>query len=116
MVDNANPISTRILQVNVGLLCNKACSHCHVRADPNREEVMNQGTMINLISIAAKLNPILVDITGGAPEMNPYIRWFIEKLSDLGINIQLRTNLTAMLLDESIIQFFVKKKVKSTTM
>jgi radical SAM/Cys-rich protein len=68
--------------------------------------------MNNILSIADKLKPNLVDITGGAPEMNPNIKWFVEKLSKQGLNIQLRTNLTALLLDKSIIKFLAEKKVK----
>jgi radical SAM/Cys-rich protein len=112
LVNGASPISTRILQVNVGLLCNKACSHCHVEAGPNRKELMNRETMNNLIYIADELKPNLVDITGGAPEMNPNIKRFIKKLLERGLNIQLRTNLTALMLDESILKFLTKKKVK----
>jgi radical SAM/Cys-rich protein len=112
LVNGINPVSSKILQINIGLLCNKTCSHCHLKASPNRDELMSRETMKHVLSLADKLKPSLIDITGGAPEMHPDIRWFIEKITELGLQIQVRTNLTALLLDESIINFFAERKVK----
>lgn len=106
------PISLEILQVNIGPLCNKTCTHCHLKAGPERTESMNRKTMIKLQALADRLEPRIIDITGGAPEMNPLLRWFVSELVNKGHSIQLRSNLTALLLDESLIDFLSSKKVK----
>lgn len=111
-IKNAKPLSLDILQLNVGLLCNKTCSHCHLQAGPDRDELMDRSTMKNVIRIAKELKPSLVDITGGAPEMNPDIKWLIDTLSDQVEKIQLRTNLTALLIEKSFINFLTRHKVK----
>ena len=110
--DSLVPVSLDTLQVNVGLRCNKECSHCHVQAGPDREEEMSLETFNRLVEITDSMSPKLVDITGGAPELNPYVREFISMLTGHGHRVQLRTNLTALLLDESFITFFVSNKVK----
>ena len=106
------PISLDILQVNVGLRCNKECTHCHVQAGPNRDEEMNLKTMMRLVELADYLCPNIVDITGGAPELNPDIKDFITMLSKRGHRVQFRTNLTALLSDQSLIGFLSENKVK----
>jgi len=84
------------MQVNVGLLCNQACAHCHVQASPDRAEVMPWEVMRDVLLAADSIKPELVDITGGAPELNPHIREFIEELTGSGHKVQIRTNLSAM--------------------
>lgn len=110
--DYLEPVSLDILQVNVGLRCNKECSHCHVEAGPDRSEEMSQETMSRLVELADALSPSLVDITGGAPELNPNIRWLIRALREHDHRVQLRTNLTALLLDASLLRFFAEHGVK----
>ena len=66
-VDYVKPVSTNILQLNVGLLCNKQCTHCHLEAGPDRNELMTQNTMKQVLWLADHIYPILVDITGCAP-------------------------------------------------
>src|SRR6266849_3529458 len=61
-----------VLQVNVGKLCNQTCRHCHVDAGPERREVMNRETMEICLGVLARTNIPTLDITGGAPEMNPH--------------------------------------------
>ncbi len=85
------------IQVNLGYLCNKRCSHCHVGAGPDRTEVMGWGRMQAIIRHANELGPRLVDITGGAPEMNPHLGRFIGGLTRHGHPVQVRTNLTVLL-------------------
>ena len=86
-----------ILQINVGKMCNQVCKHCHVDAGPDRKEIMTTDTMQQCID-ALKNNPSIktVDLTGGAPEMNPAFRWFVEQIKavDPGIHIIVRCNLT----------------------
>jgi len=85
-----------ILQVNVGLRCNQACTHCHLECSPVRGELMDRATMERIVDLAKAVRPGLVDITGGAPELNPHLRDFITALSDRGLAVQSRTNLSAM--------------------
>lgn len=80
------------LQINVGYLCNLACRHCHVQAGPNRTELMPKRIMENCLRIL-KENPIpAIDITGGAPEMNPLLPWFLGECIALKRKLQVRTN------------------------
>ncbi len=85
------------IQVNVGLVCNQECVHCHVAASPRREEVMQWETMELVLAAAARARCALVDITGGAPELNPHFRRFIAALTRQGQSVQVRTNLTVLL-------------------
>lgn len=83
------------LQVNLGWLCNQACHHCHVEAGPKRTENMNRQTVERVLNLLQKTPSVqIVDLTGGAPELNPNFRWFIEELSNLEIKILDRCNLT----------------------
>ena len=66
-------LETGILQINVGLLCNQKCRHCHLDAGPGRRENMDKKTADDVISYAKRCNYDTIDITGGAPELNPKI-------------------------------------------
>ena len=87
---------TTTLQINVGFLCNQACRHCHFEAGPSRQEVMSAETVNQVVKLAQKFRFEVVDITGGAPEMNPNLIDMIEKLSPLTPRLMLRSNLTAL--------------------
>ncbi len=87
---------TQTLQINVGLLCNQACRHCHLEAGPNRREVMDGETVNHVVAFAQRGHFQLIDITGGAPELNPNLATMIERLSPLAPRIMLRSNLTAL--------------------
>lgn len=110
--------SLRTLQVNIGKMCNLACHHCHVEAGPKRKEIMTWDTMSRLIGWldehgkAAGIETI--DITGGAPEMNPLFRKFVEALTSRGYHILDRCNLTILLEPgyEDMIEFFVKHNIE----
>jgi radical SAM/Cys-rich protein len=84
------------LQINVGLLCNQACRHCHLEAGPDRTEVMDSQTVDELVSFARRGRFQLIDITGGAPELNPNLCRMIEQLAPLAPRLLLRSNLTAL--------------------
>ena len=92
------PTGVQILQVNVGKMCNQVCRHCHVDAGPDRREIMTNETMQQCLE-ALRSNPgiSIVDITGGAPEMNPGFRWFVEAIKRLGRHVMVRCNLTIIL-------------------
>tara|TARA_R110000737_G_scaffold202403_1_gene221640 strand:+ start:55289 stop:56335 length:1047 start_codon:yes stop_codon:yes gene_type:complete len=83
-----------IFQINVGKMCNQVCDHCHVDAGPDRKEIMTRETMQLCLDAIDKTNCHTVDLTGGAPEMNPDFRWFVEQLSAKGKKIIVRCNLT----------------------
>lgn len=89
-----------ILQINVGLLCNQCCRHCHFEAGPNRKELMGTETIEQLTGLAERYRFETIDITGGAPEMNPNLLEMIENLSVLTPRLMLRSNLTALVGDE----------------
>ncbi len=96
-VSPIKPIEIGILQINVGKLCNTFCRHCHVSAGPTRTEVMSKEIMEHALK-SLENSPIhTVDITGGAPEMNPHLEWFINKLVKYDKKIIVRTNLNILL-------------------
>jgi radical SAM/Cys-rich protein len=84
------------LQVNVGLLCNQSCKHCHLAAAPGRNEIMDEKTVAEVIKLAGRFSFSTIDITGGAPEMNPHIRTLISRLAPLAKNLILRSNLSVI--------------------
>lgn len=85
-----------VLQVNVGKLCNQTCAHCHVDAGPDRREVMSRETLQLCLDALSRAEIPAVDITGGAPEMNPDFRWFVERCRALGRHVMDRCNLTIL--------------------
>jgi radical SAM/Cys-rich protein len=85
------------LQVNLGLRCNQSCAHCHLEASPARAEAMDWPTMEQVFRAARDCRCRLVDVTGGAPELNPHFRRFIVRLRGDGFAVQVRTNLTVLL-------------------
>jgi len=91
------PTQLEIFQVNVGKVCNQTCRHCHVDAGPDRREVMSPDTL-TLCLAALDRSPLLrtVDITGGAPELNPAFRWFVRELRARGLHVIDRCNLTIL--------------------
>ncbi|MCX6319991.1 MAG: arsenosugar biosynthesis radical SAM protein ArsS [Bacteroidetes bacterium] len=92
------PLGTEILQVNVGKMCNQVCRHCHVDAGPDRKEIMTRQTMQECLDVIDKDSSIrTVDLTGGAPELNPDFRWFVEEIRKRGRHIIVRCNLTIIL-------------------
>ena len=86
-----------ILQVNLGLRCNQQCVHCHLEASPERKEVMEWSIMQQVLRAAGEVRCQLVDLTGGAPEINPHFRRFAAALHERGHRMQVRTNLTVLL-------------------
>ncbi|NIM20190.1 MAG: radical SAM/Cys-rich domain protein [Candidatus Latescibacteria bacterium] len=107
-------VGLSMIQVNVGLVCNQQCFHCHVAASPNRKEVMSWETMEHILKAARAVRCELIDITGGAPELNPHFERFVSALRDEGLNVQVRTNLTVLLEPGKtrIPEFYKKNKVQ----
>jgi radical SAM/Cys-rich protein len=116
-----NSISLRrrhseILQVNVGKLCNLTCVHCHVNAGPRRKEIMTRETIDRVIDWLAKTEIPVVDLTGGAPEMIPDFRYFIDRVKALHPSRHVidRCNLTILLEPgyEDFPEFLARHKVE----
>jgi radical SAM/Cys-rich protein len=107
---------TEILQVNVGKLCNLTCVHCHVNAGPKRKEIMTRETIDRVIDWLAKNDVGTIDLTGGAPEMIPDFRYFVERLKALTPprHIIDRCNLTILLEPgfEDYAEFLARHKVE----
>jgi radical SAM/Cys-rich protein len=87
-----------VFQINVGKLCNQTCRHCHVDAGPDRTERMSRDTAEQCIRALAQTDIPTVDITGGAPELNPSFRWLVEQSRTLGRHVMDRCNLSVLLL------------------
>lgn len=87
-----------VFQINVGKLCNQTCRHCHVDAGPDRTERMSRETAELCIAALAKTDIPTVDITGGAPELNPNFRWLVEQARALGRHVMDRCNLSVLLI------------------
>src|SRR6267143_3845033 len=105
-----------ILQVNVGKLCNLTCVHCHVNAGPKRKEIMSRETIDWIMDWLAKTNIPTIDLTGGAPEMIPDFRYFIERVKALRPSRHVidRCNLTILLEPgyDGLAQFLARHEVE----
>ena len=89
------PKKLEIFQINLGYMCNQVCEHCHVDAGPDRKEIMTKETLQQCLEVIKNTRATTLDLTGGAPEMNPHFRWFIKEASKLGIkDFIVRSNLT----------------------
>lgn len=109
------PKKIEILQINVGYMCNQVCSHCHVDAGPDRKEIMTRETMQQCLDVIEKTGAHTLDLTGGAPEMNPHFRWFVEEASKIGVkDFIVRSNLTIIRANKKyydLPEFFKKHNV-----
>lgn len=87
--------SIETLQINLGKLCNQACHHCHVEAGPLRTEIMNEKTVDRLIEVMGKTPGLkTIDLTGGAPEMNPHFKKLVKAARGMNLEVIDRCNLT----------------------
>jgi radical SAM/Cys-rich protein len=104
------------LQVNLGYVCNLSCSHCHVNAGPQRTESMAAATIDQLIELLAHLRPFSLDLTGGAPELNPHFKRLVFAARELGIEVIDRSNLTVLFEpgQEELAQFLADQGVTIT--
>jgi radical SAM/Cys-rich protein len=103
-----------VFQINVGKLCNQTCHHCHVDAGPDRKEIMTRETAELCIRALAKTDIPNVDITGGAPELDPNFRWLVEQGVALGRHVIDRCNLSVLLLpaQSDLANFLAQSKVE----
>ena len=114
-LQQVRPTGLDILQINVGYMCNQVCTHCHVDAGPDRKEIMPNEIMIQILQVLKNSKIKTVDLTGGAPEMHPEFRWFVEEIRKTEVEeIIVRSNLTIILANKKyndLPEFFVKHKV-----
>ncbi|MGG6267946.1 arsenosugar biosynthesis radical SAM (seleno)protein ArsS [Leptolyngbya sp. AN03gr2] len=96
--DTLNPAELEIFQINVGKLCNMTCRHCHVDASPDRKEIMSRETIDLCLKALDQTNAHTVDLTGGAPELNPNFRYLVDQCVARGKHVIDRCNLTVLLL------------------
>lgn len=111
------PLTTtgiEVLQINFGKLCNQACKHCHVEAGPNRTEIISKEVLESCLDILRTSDISTVDITGGAPEMNPHFEWFVREAVNLNKNVMVRCNLTILLEPEfgHVPKFYADQRVE----
>ncbi len=85
-----------VLQVNVGRLCNLSCRHCHMEAGPDRSEIMSRETLEDCLNVCVARGFKTLDITGGAPEMNPQFEWLAREAVARGVEVVVRSNLVVM--------------------
>ena len=109
------PKKLEVLQINLGYMCNQVCEHCHVDAGPDRKEIMTRETMQQCLEVIKKTEAHTLDLTGGAPEMNPNFKWFVEEASKAGIkDFIVRSNLTIIRANKKyydLPQFFKKHNI-----
>lgn len=102
------------LQINVGRLCNQSCEHCHVDAGPKRKEIMTWETMEKIIDWTKNHDIKKVDVTGGAPELNPHFRSLVDALQEQNISITARCNLTVLFEpeQEDLAKWYAEHKIR----
>jgi len=103
-----------VLQVNIGETCNLACKHCHLTAGPVRTETMSKEVMKACLEVFDKHGFKTLDITGGAPELNPHFEWLVEEATKRNIHTIVRTNLVILGEEKHrhIPEFYARKKVE----
>lgn len=104
------------LQVNLGYRCNMSCVHCHVNAGPTRTESMGPETVAQVLRVLQESKARCLDLTGGAPEMNPHFRYLITRARAMGVEVIDRCNLTILLLPEyeGLMEFLADNQVTIT--
>lgn len=102
------------IQVNIGLMCNLACRHCHVEASPARREQMDWDTMLLVLDAARSCRAGTIDITGGEPAMHPHFRRFVEAARAASLDVIVRTDLTIVGEDgyRDLPQFLANQRVR----
>ncbi len=102
------------LQVNLGYKCNQSCVHCHVNAGPTRTEMMSRETVYEVIAFLRAANIRTLDVTGGAPELNPHFRMLVRAAREMGVKVMDRCNLTILEQpgQENLAQFLADQQVE----
>ncbi len=103
-----------VLQINLGRMCNQSCAHCHVQAGPDCVEIMSRETASACLAALERSDIQTVDLTGGAPELNPSFRFLVDGATALGRNVMVRTNLTVLLEPgcDDLPEYFAERRVQ----
>ena len=106
--------SLTTMQINIGKLFNLSCRHCHVEAGPSRTEIMNLETMKDCLQVFKENNFSILDITGGAPEMNPNFEWLVKEAIKIGAKVIVRSNLVILREEKykHLLEFYAENKVE----
>jgi radical SAM/Cys-rich protein len=109
----ARRLELKALQVNLGNRCNQQCAHCHVDANPRGDKIMSRKVIDDIIDFLSKKKGLMLDITGGCPELNPSFKYFIEKSKPYAREILVRSNLTVLLEPgmEGMVEFYKNNKI-----
>ncbi|MBW4526044.1 MAG: arsenosugar biosynthesis radical SAM protein ArsS [Phormidium tanganyikae FI6-MK23] len=112
--ETLRPAELEIFQINVGKLCNMTCRHCHVDASPDRKEIMTRDTIDLCLRALDLTNAHTVDLTGGAPELNPHFRYLVDQCVARGKHVIDRCNLTVLLLPtiQDLPEWLAERKVE----
>lgn len=105
----------RVLQINMGYMCNQTCKHCHVDAGPDRTEKISRPLLERCLEILETSEISTIDLTGGAPEMHPDFRWFVTEAKKRGVHIMDRCNLTIVVANKhyrTLPAFFAEHQVE----
>ena len=104
----------RVLQVNLGYLCNLSCAHCHVNAGPTRTELMSRENIDQVLALLQRSDIQTLDLTGGAPELNPHFRYLVSQARQLGVHVIDRCNLTILFEpgQQDLAQFLADQEVE----
>ncbi len=104
----------QVLQINLGYLCNQSCNHCHVNAGPKRTEMMSRETIDEIISLMESGLITTLDLTGGAPELNPEFRHLVSAARKLNVRVMDRCNLSVLLEpgQETLAEFLAEQQVE----
>ena len=107
---------SRAARVNLGYLCNLSCTHCHVNAGPKRRELMDRDVADLVLEFIRRKNIRILDLTGGAPEMNPHFRYLVTEARAMGVEVIDRCNLMILLEPgyEDLAAFLVEQGVPIT--
>ena len=102
------------LQINLGYKCNQSCFHCHVNASPDRKEVMQKDIVDACLNFIYQNKIKFIDLTGGAPELNPHFRYLVREAKKIGVDIIDRCNLTIIFEQNQsdLVDFFVENEVQ----
>lgn len=114
-VESLSSRKIEIFQINLGKMCNQTCKHCHVDAGPDRKEIMTKETMEICLEKLSATDVATVDLTGGAPEMNPDFRWFVTEIRKLGRHVINRCNLTIIVANKKyhdLPEFFAANRME----
>lgn len=107
-------VALEILQVNLGNMCNQRCIHCHINASPKGDKIMPKRIMDDMVRFISQKKGLILDITGGSPELNPNFKYLIEKSKPYAKQIMVRSNLTVFFEQgmEGLSEFYKSNKVK----